>query len=205
MLRRPGGVVSGIAASIALFAFLATAAQAQGPRFIRGTVTGLEGNTLSVKSRDGRDLKVTLADNFGVSTTKAVTMADIKPGDYVGVAAKKGLNDTVTAIEVQLFPAALRKVVREGHFPWPPEAGATMTNATLSAVVQAAGGREMTLDYKGGSQKIVVPEGVPMFTTVPADRSLLVPGADVFFGAQVAPDGKMSAARVRVNKEGVKP
>lgn len=204
MLRRLGGTVSGITASIALLAFFAAAAHAQGPRFIRGTVTGLEGNTLSVKARDGRDLKVTLADNFGVSTTKAVTLADIKPGDYVGVAAKKGANDTLTAVEVQLFPAALRRVVREGHFPWPMEPGATMTNATLSAVVQAAGGREMTLAYKGGSQKIVVPEGVPMFTTVPADRSLLVPGADVFFGAQVAPDGKMSAARVRVNKEGVK-
>ena len=125
-----------------------------------------------------------------MSKTKVITVADIKPGDYVGVAAKKGPNDTVTAIEVQLFPAALRKVVREGHFPWPPEAGATMTNATLSAVVQAAGGREMTLDYKGGSQKIVVPDGVPMFTAVPADRSLLVPDATSFSARKSLPTGK---------------
>ncbi len=80
-----------------------------------------------------------------------------------------------------------------------------MTNATLTSVVQATGGREITLEYKGGSQKILVPEGVPMAATVPGDRSLLVPGAYVFTVAQVAPDGKISASRIQVSKDGVKP
>ncbi|MBI2455691.1 MAG: hypothetical protein HYV46_06100 [candidate division NC10 bacterium] len=80
-----------------------------------------------------------------------------------------------------------------------------MTSATVSAVVQSAGGREMTFDYKGGSQKVLAPESVPMFTTVPADRSLLMPGADVFTSMQVSADGKLSSSRVRVNKGGVRP
>jgi hypothetical protein len=63
----------------------------------------------------------------------------------------------------------------------------------------------MTLEYKDGSQKIVVPEGVPMATTVPGDRSLLVPGAYVFMVAPVAPDGKISASSIQVSKDGVKP
>ncbi len=194
-------------AAVALFAFVGTLAKAQAasPMRIRGTIAGLEGNVLSVKSRDGKDLKITLADNLAVSGTKAITMADIKPGDYVGSTTIKRPDGTLVAREVHLFPAALRGVVAEGHIPWDLEPGSMMTNATLTAAVQAAGGREITLQYKDGSQKILVPEGTPMATTVPGDRSLLVPGAYVFLVAQVAPDGKLSAARIQVSKDGVKP
>ena len=192
-------------AAAVLFAFVSTLAEAQTPMRIRGTITGLEGNVLSVKSRDGKDLKINLADNLSVSGTKAITMADIKPGDYVGSATMKRPDGTLVAIEVHLFPAALRGVVAEGHIPWDLEPGSMMTNATLEAVVQTAGGREITLQYKDGSQKILVPEGTPMATTVPGDRSLLVPGAYVFLVAQVAPAGKLSAARIQASKDGVKP
>lgn len=194
-------------AAAVLFAFVSGLAEAQAatPMRIRGTITALEGNVLSVKSRDGKDLQINLADNLSVSGTKAITMADIKPGDYVGSATMKRPDGTLVALEVHLFPAALRGVVPEGHTPWDLEPGSMMTNATLAAVVQTAGGREITLQYKDGSQKILVPEGVPMATSVPGDRSLLVPGAFVFMVAQVAPDGKISAARIQASKDGVKP
>ncbi len=194
-----------VTAVAVLFAFVGPLAEAQTPMRIRGTITGFEGNVLSVKSREGKDLKINLADNLGVSAAKAITLDDLKPGDYVGVGAVKRPDGTLVSNVVQLFPAALRGVIREGHTPWDLEPGSTMTNATLKAVVQATGGREITLEYKDGSQKILVPLGVPMFTTVPGDRSLLVPGAYIFTVAQVAADGKISAARVSVSKDGVKP
>lgn len=189
-----------------LLAFAAQEASAQTkPMRIRGTVTALDGNVLSVKARDGKDLKITLADNAGVSAAKALTLADIKPGDFVGSATRKGPDGALVAIEVHLFPAALRGVVPEGHGPWDLEPGSMMTNATMKAMVQSAGKRELTLEYKGGAQKIIVPDGVPIFTTVPADRSLLVPGAYIFTAAQVAADGKLTASRIQVSKDGVKP
>lgn len=193
--------------TLVLFALLGTLPEARAatPMRVRGTITALEGAVLSVKSRDGKDLKITLADNLAVSGTKAITMADIKPGDYVGSATTKRPDGTLVALEVHLLPAALRGVVPEGHMAWDLEPGSMMTNATLAAAVQAAGGREITLQYKDGSQKILVPEGTPMATTVPGDRSLLVPGAYVFLVAQVAPDGKLSAARIQASKDGVKP
>lgn len=80
-----------------------------------------------------------------------------------------------------------------------------MTNATVAAMVQASGGGELTLQYKGGSQKILVPEGVPIFTTVPGDRSLLVPGAYIVTSVRVGADGTLSSARVAVSKDGVRP
>ena len=193
--------------TLVLFGLLCTLPEARAatPMRVRGTITALEGAVLSVKSRDGKDLKITLADNLAVSGTKAITMADIKPGDYVGSATTKRPDGTLVALEVHLLPAALRGVVPEGHMAWDLEPGSMMTNATLAAAVQAAGGREITLQYKDGSQKILVPEGTPMATTVPGDRSLLVPGAYVFLVAQVAPDGKLSAARIQASKDGVKP
>jgi len=80
-----------------------------------------------------------------------------------------------------------------------------MTNAMVSAVVQASSGRELTLKYKDGSQKILVPAGTPIVTAVPADRSLLVPGEYVYIAADVGADGKMTASRIQVSKDGVRP
>jgi hypothetical protein len=192
-----------------LLATVTTSSHAQSNLRIRGTITGLEGNVLSVKSRDGKDLQVHLADNLTVSAAKALSLADIKPGDFVGPASRKRPDGKLEAISVQVFPPALRGVVPEGHIPWDLEPGSLMTNATVASLVQGvdgkAGGRELVLEYKGGSQTVLVPEGVPIFTGVPGERSLLVPGATVFIGARVAEDGKITASRVNVSKDGAKP
>jgi len=189
----------------ALMTLLSVTAGAQSTLRIRGTIAGLDGNVLSVTSRDGKTLKIHLADNFTVSAAKAVALADIKPGDFVGPASRMGADGKLVAISLQLFPAALRGVVPEGHGPWDLEPGSMMTNATVATMVQASGGDELTLQYKGGSQKILVPDGVPIFTTVPGDRSLLVPGAYVFTTARSGADGTLSSARVAVSKDGVRP
>ncbi|MGB5082184.1 MAG: hypothetical protein WBO23_15750 [Burkholderiales bacterium] len=189
----------------AMLAVASAAASAQAPTRVRGTITGLEGNILSLKARDGKEIKVKLADKVGVSYAKAITLADIKPGDFVGPASRKRADGSLEAISLQLFPAALRGVVPEGHTPWDLEPGSMMTNAIVKSEVRKSNGRELTLEYKGGSQKIFVPQGVPMFTTVRGDASLLVPGATVFTVARPGPDGMLTAARVTVSKDGVKP
>jgi hypothetical protein len=191
--------------SAAVLALASAAAGAQAPAPVRGTVTGLEGNVLSVKTRDGKDVKIHLADKFGVSAAKAITLADIKPGDFVGPASRKRADGTLEAISVQLFPAALRGVIAQSHGPWDLEPGSLMTNSTVAKIVQMPKGRELTLEYPGGTQKVFVPEGVPMFTTVPGDRSLLVPGATIFAMARPGPGGQLAAARVTVSKDGAKP
>jgi hypothetical protein len=80
-----------------------------------------------------------------------------------------------------------------------------MTNANLVKVVKTAAGNELTMEFKGGSKQILVPEGIPIVDFVAGDKSLLVPGATIFTGAQVSADGKISAARIAVSKDGVKP
>jgi hypothetical protein len=190
---------------VTLLTLAATVAEAQMPLRVRGTITALAGNVLSVKTREGQDIKVELTDKAAVAAVQAVQLTDIKPGDGVGATTKPGPDGALTALEVHVFPAGMA-VPNEGHRPWDLEPGSMMTNARVSAVVKATKGRELTLSYKDGSQKIVVPEGTPVVTAVPADRSALKPGEYVFFGAQQADDGKVTpTGRIQVSKDGVRP
>jgi hypothetical protein len=188
----------------ALLAFLmlaATNAGAQTNVRVRGTITAVTADTLGVKSRDGQDLRLKLADKVTVAAAKAMTIDDLKPGDYVGVTAVRGGDGKPVAREVH----TIARTVKEGHGPWDLEPGSTMTNANVDAVVAATGNRELTLKYQGGSQTIRIPEGTPIVTQVPADRSYLVPGEYVFIVAQKADDGTLTALRIQVSKDGVRP
>lgn len=180
---------------------LAQAALAQTPVRVRGTITALDGNVLSVKSRDGRDLRIALTDGASVAVAKAVKFEDIKQGDYVGATTKPGPDGTLVAIEVHYLPPT----APDGHIDWDLQPNTKMTNANVNAIVQAAGKRELTLQYKGGTQKIVVPESAALVRSVPGTRSDLIVGEYVFIGAQSSPDGALSASRVQVGKDGVRP
>ena len=73
------------------------------------------------------------------------SLADIKPGDFVGSAAIKGADGKMHAQEVHIFPEAMRGS-NEGHYPWDLKPGSMMTNATVAdAVVEATGGYEDAL------------------------------------------------------------
>jgi hypothetical protein len=102
----------------------------------------------------------------------------------LGSANRPGPDGVGTALEVHVFPAGMA-VPNEGHRPWDLEPGSMMTNARVTAIVQATNGRQLTLTYKDGVQKIVVPEGTPIVTAVAADRSALQAGEHVFFTANV--------------------
>jgi hypothetical protein len=180
---------------------LAVAADAQTPARIRGTITGIDGNTLAVKSREGQDLKLRLADNATVAVAKAIRFEDIKQGDYVGSTAMKRADGALVALEVHYVPPN----AASGHTPSDLQPGATMTNANVEAIVQSAGSRELTLKYEDGAQKILVPEGVPIIRAAPGARSDLAVGEYVFIAAQAAPDGTLTALRIQVSKDGVKP
>jgi hypothetical protein len=191
--------LAGLAALIALSAGLAQA-QPTNVR-VRGTIEKFDGKVLTVKSRDGKSLEIALADNASVNATMKITLADIKPGDYVGVTSRNRPDGSMAALEVHVIPA----FVPAGHFPWDLEPDTMMTNANVTAKVAGTGGNELTLDYKTGTQKIYVPDSAPIAKTEPGDRALLKPGETVFLIAQSAADGKLSAGRVQVSKDGVKP
>jgi len=185
----------------ALLLLAGLAAFAQTTSRVRGTITGLNGDVLSVKSREGKEVQLQLAPDTAVLVAKATTLAEIKPGTYLGSTTMKRADGTLVAKEVH----TLSPQVPQGHIPWDLEPGSMMTNANLTGIAQSTGGQEITLQYKDGTQKILVPPGTPIVTFVPGDRSALKPGETIFTSARVESDGKMSVQRIQVSKDGARP
>ena len=173
---------------------------AQSNMRVRGTISSLDGDVLSVKSREGKDLKLNLTPDAQIAVAKKLSLSDIKPGTYVGVTSVPQGGKQV-AKEVHLIPPA----APSGHMDWDLVPGSKMTNANLQAAVASSGGNEITLKYKDGEQKILVTPQTQYFTFVPGTRADLKRGETIFAGARMDNDGKLVAPRVAVSKDGVKP
>ncbi len=180
-------------------------AQTQPPIRIRGTITAFDGNELQVKSREGQDVTLHMAENTKVNLLVPIQLSDIKEGSFVGVTAlQNGPENSLQALEVHVFPEALRGT-GEGHYAWDLEPGSSMTNANVDAIVNVNNGKELVLSYQGGSQKIIVPQGVPLVTFIASDRSQLIPGAKVLVITRREENGALTALRISVGKDGMKP
>lgn len=191
-----------IAAAIGL---LPAVARAQDdPIGVRGVVEALHDATIVVKTREGPSVEVHLAPDWGVSQLVRADLADIKVGTYIGTAAEPRSDGTLEALEVLIFPEAMRGA-GEGHRRWDLKPRSSMTNATVDAMVTGVKERILTLAYKDGGRRIIVPEDVPIVTPVPGDASMVVPGAPVFILTRKQPDGTLAASRVTVGKDGLVP
>ena len=192
-------------AGAVLLGLMSAVAQAQTVMRVRGTITGFDGHVLAVRTRDGNDLNINVSEGTSVSNLIELQMDDIKQGRFVGVTAiKRGNDGAQYALEVHIFPEASRGS-GEGHRDWDLEPGSTMTNANIDAIVELNDGKELTLSYKGGMQKIIVPPDAPIVSFVPSDKSLLNTGIQVFTVVQQADDGTLTAQRILVGKDGMKP
>lgn len=194
---------SALAAAFTLI--LAATASAQQVVRVRGTIERVEAQTLFVKTREGPSVIIKLADNYGVTGVVAATLADIKPGSYVGAAALPQPDGTQRAIEVLIFPEALRGFA-EGFRPWDLVPQSTMTNATVAEIVTRVDGARLTLKYKDGEKTVIVPPEAPIVTFVPAEKSELKPGVKIFIGAATKQaDETLATARVNVGLGGLTP
>jgi hypothetical protein len=189
---------------LALFAISALllaslSAQAQNMR-VRGTITSLDGDVLSVKTREGKDVKIQLAPDAQVATTKKVSAAEFKPGSYVGVTSVQGPDGRLVAKRVH----ALGPQVPQMHGAWDGIPNSMMTNSNITSITKAGSGSELTLTNKDGEQKILVNAETEYYNFVPGTRADLKKGETIFTGARVDGD-KLLTQRVAVSKDGVKP
>jgi hypothetical protein len=201
---RPMSCLAGALVALLALPVLAQNAPDGTPTRIRGTVEKLDGQTLMVKSRDGQSLTIGLAPNYAVVAVVKRALGDIKAGDYVASTSVKGTDGKLHAIEVHIFPEAMRGTA-EGQFPWDLVPDSVMTNATVAGISAAPQGEILKVTYKGSESEISVSPDIPIVTYVPGDASLLKPGAAIFSIALKKADGSLSAARVTAEKDGVKP
>jgi hypothetical protein len=174
------------------------------PVRVRGTIERVDGDVYVVKARGGAELKVKLADNATVVALTKASLADIKQGSYVGVAGLPQADGSQKALEVHIFPESMRGV-GDGHRGWDLQPSSTMTNGSVEQTAASSDGQVLTLKYKDGEKKIVVPPDTPIVVYVPGDKSELKAGALIFISAAIKqPDGTLQAPRVNVGR-GVAP
>jgi hypothetical protein len=194
-----------------IVAGLVQSAAAQAPQgkplTIRGKIAAVEKGALKVTTAAG-DVLVKFADDVRIGGVEAAKLSDIGAGNYVGATSVKQSDGTLKALEVHIFPENSRGT-GEGHRPWDLQPGSTMTNANVEKVEQVAvanvQGQLLTLKYKDGAQKILVPPGTPIVKNVAGDRSLLKPGTGVFIPAVRAEDSTITATRITVGIGGIMP
>jgi hypothetical protein len=198
-------VTSLIACALTFATLFAAAAPAQNapPTRLRGTISAIDGKTVTIATREGTSVSVKLADNWAVMLVSSIAASEIKQGSFVGIAST-GTDADRTALEVLVFPEAARGT-GEGHYPWDLKPQSMMTNATVATVAAASDGQTLKLDYKGGTQTIKVKPGTPIVTFQPGDHADAKVGAKVFTGAAKGADGGLTATRLLVGKDGVTP
>ena len=174
------------------------------PARVRGTVEKFENNVMTVKAPDGKTVDVKLADNYTVVGVSRAKIADIGSGKYIGTTTLGERNGGLVALEVHIFPEAMRGV-GEGHYAWDLKPDSKMTNGNVAEVKSMGKDRMLTVKYKGGEQKVAVPANAKIVMFGPAERSELKRGSHIFVVAQRQPDGSLTAARVNVGVKGTVP
>ena len=170
--------------SVALL-LLVVAGAATAQTRVRGTIAAVDGNALTVEGK-----RILVSEKTDIVFAQPIALSDIGPGDFLALTSVKQADGKLVAYEVRRFP----KPSNPGHRPFDGRDDQTMTNATVGAMVQSANGRELTMAYPGGSQKISVPENASISTLVPGTREQLVPGAPV----SLTHDADRVAQRIQV-------
>ncbi|WP_457153465.1 hypothetical protein [Mesorhizobium sp. P5_C1] len=179
-------------------------AQAADTLRVRGTVASFEPSLLTVKTRQGDTSAIKLNAGWKISGIASASVKDIKQGDFLGIASVSKADGGSGALEVVVFPAAL-KGTGEGDRPWDLQPNSRMTNGTVADVTDI-NGRAVTLTYDNGQTKeISIPDTTPVVTFAPATPTDLKPGATVVVTAERAADGTLSSGRVVVGNNGVAP
>jgi hypothetical protein len=191
-------------AALALAAF-DSAASAQDTVRVRGTIDRVDGPIYVVKARDGAELKISLAENGVLVAIVKASLADIKPGLFVGSTGMPQPDGSQKAVEVHIFPEAMRGI-GEGHYAWDLQPDSTMTNANVEETVAGVEGQVLTLKYKTGEKKIVVTPQTAIVTYNLGDNKDLKPGTKIFIAAaKKQADGTLQAARINYGKDGLTP
>jgi hypothetical protein len=163
-----------------------------------------DGASLEVRTRAGEKQTIRLNDKTAVTLVVPAQLADAKPGAFIGVAATPGVGGELKAMEVHIFPEAMRGT-GEGFRQFDLAPGSTMTNGAISARVDGVDGSKLTVTYKGGQQIIAVDPKAPVVGFAPGDRSNLKPGAAIIARGARTDDGSIDAARILVGKDGLVP
>jgi hypothetical protein len=197
---RPLIAIAMVAASV----LAAVAQQPPTPTRVRGTIEGVDGDVLSVRSRSGEHVKLHLTGDAKVVGIIRISLADIKLGSFIGTTTVPGPDGRQDAVEVHVFPEDMRGT-GEGSRAYDLRPNSTMTNATVAETVAGNDGQTLMIKYKDGEKKVTVGPDTPVVTYVPADRADLKTDAKIIAFVKQLPDGSFETNRISVGRDGLTP
>jgi len=191
------------------FLFLSVAQAEPAQVHLRGAVQSVGSGTFSLAPSGGAPVPVKWTEQTRITSIEASQLADITPGLFVGTAAIPQADGTLKALEVHIFPEAMRGT-GEGYRPFPQVAQGTMTNATITTITGTQGsvsdsGLTLTMKYKDGQQTVVVPKGTPVVLLGKGDASMLKPQAKVSVTGTKDATGTLDATRILIGLDGATP
>ena len=192
------------AAMVITSTVFAIAQQPPAPSRVRGTIEGVDGDMVAVKSRSGEDVKLHMTSDIKIVGITKISLADVKVGSFIGATTVPGPDGSQNAVEVHLFPEDMRGT-GEGSRPYDLRPNSTMTNATVAESVAGKDGRTLSVRYKDGEKKVVVTDETAVVTYVPADKSDLKSGAKLIAFVTRLPDGSFETSRIGVGRNGLTP
>jgi hypothetical protein len=173
------------------------------PVRVRATIASIDGGVLTVKARDGAEMKVKLADNAPVNEVVKASLSDVKAGAYVAVTGMPQPDGSQKALAVFIFPEAQRGLA-EGYRPWDFAPNSTMTNATVDSQIKSVDGETLTVKYKDGEQKVLVTPATEITAAARKSAADLKPGQKIsVFAAKKQPDGSLEAPNIYFGDYGV--
>jgi len=182
----------------------ATAQRPPTPTRVRGTIVGVDGDVVAVKSRSGEDVKLHMTSDIKLVGIVRISLADIKLGSFIGTTTVPGPDGRQDAVEVHVFPENMRGT-GEGTRPYDLRPNSTMTNATVAEQVAGTDGQTLLIKYKDGEKKVTVSPDTPVVTYVAAEKSDLKAGAKIIAFVKQLPDGSFETNRISVGREGLTP
>nr|WP_249144192.1 hypothetical protein [Bradyrhizobium lablabi] len=191
-------------AMVTVSTLYAIAQQPPSPTRVRGTIEGVDGNTLAVKSRNGEEVKLHMTSDIRVLGLTKIALADIKVGSFIGTTTVPGPDGVPSAVEVHVFPENMRGT-GEGSRPYDLKPNSSMTNATVAQSVVSNDGHTLLVKYRDGEKKVLVSPETPVVTYVPADKTDLKAGAKIIAFTKKLPDDSLETDRVSVGRDGLTP
>jgi hypothetical protein len=200
-----------LTATALVTALAISAAHAQQAQRLAGTIEKVEGGTIVGKARDGSAVTIKVPDNVVVTAVFKATVADIKPGAYIGSGATPQADGSQKAVEVHIFAESMRGQ-GDGHRPdWYGAPNGTMTNGAVEptgtvSTVGSGGEPSFVVKYKEGEKRIVVPANAHIVRYEVGSKDDLKAGAP--FSIQAAAkqaDGSFTTPRINVGKDGGRP
>lgn len=198
-----------IAAAAACIVLPSPAWPAGTAKNLRGTIVNVSGDTMQIKQKDGTSVTVKLAQDAKIASVSKASLADVKPGTFIGTAARPQPDGRLQAIEIHIFPESMRGT-GEGNRAWDLGPGSSMTNGTAgqtaSQQVNKVEGNTLTVKYRGGDKAVTVTPSTKVVALAPGDRNDLKQNEMVFIPAATPADnGSFEANRLTVGKDGVAP